>query len=310
MLTLKSGRQVLLIACLSTSVFASNSVQSKGANTSNTQTAQDSAGDRPAAHQLSKENELGYGAHALTDTDMSGFSIGLGGGLSHTMVKYRGTSDKPYSYYLPGEAQLDIESEGGKSLGIFSAFVGYGKQIQRFYVGIDVYGGYDFAKVTGFDNTNTGNNHGFWAASVTHKFYYGLSPRIGYKLAPSVLAYVGVNIEMGKWEAKIVPDSDIADDATLTYRGSGGGLIGQARVNESIRTRIASKNALTFAPRIGVDIMLTRNVFARAEYSYLFGPKITINQNTAGVFAIASDSVTQQFSITQQRFLISVGYKF
>ena len=278
----------LFIACLTTIVFASNS-------------------DRPDTRQLSKENELGYGAHALTDTDMSGFSIGLGGGLSHTMVKYRAAADNPFSSYPRGEPELDIGSESGKSLGILSAFLGYGKQIQRFYVGIDVYGGYDFAKVTGFDNTKSGNNHGFWAASVTHKFYYGLSPRIGYKLAPSVLAYIGVNVEMGKWEAKIVPDSDISDDATLTYRGPGGGLIGQARVNESLRTRTATKNALTFAPRIGVDIMLTRNVFARAEYSYLFGPKITINQNTAGVYAVASDSVTQRFSITQHRFLISVG---
>lgn len=205
---------------------------------------------------------------------------------------------------------MNIESEAGKSLSIFSAFLGYGKQIQRFYIGVDVYGGYDFAKVTGFDNTKTGNNHGFWAASITHKFYYGLSPRIGYKLAPSVLAYIGVNVEMGKWEVKIVPDPGISQDVGLNYHGSGGGTIGQARVNESLRTRTATKNALTFASRIGVDIMLTRNVFARAEYSYLFGPKITINQNTAGVYAVASDSVTQRFSITQQRFLISVGYKF
>lgn len=289
---LNSFGAFLVTACLTTFVFASNN-------------------DRLAARQLSKENELGYGAHALADTNMSGFSIGLGGGLSHTMVKYCAASDQPYTgYYLPGEAELNIQSESGKSLGILSAFLGYGKQIQRFYVGIDVYGGYDFAKATGFDNTKTGNNHGFWAASVTHKFYYGLSPRIGYKLAPSALAYIGVNVEMGKWEAKIVPDSDISDDVALGYHGLGGGLIGQARVNESIRTRIANKNALTFAPRIGVDIMLTRNIFARAEYSYLFGPKITINQNTAGIYAVASDSVTQRFSITQQRFLISVGYKF
>lgn len=269
-----------------------------------------SANDRPDTRQLSKENELGYGAHALTDTNMSGFSMGLGGGFSYTMVKYRGVADDPFSYYPKGEAELDIKSEGGKSLGILSAFLGYGKQIQRFYMGVDIYGGYDFAKVTAFDNTNSGNNHGFWAASVTHKFYYGLSPRVGYKLAPSILAYIGVNVEMGKWEVKIVPDSDIADDVALNYRGSGGGLIGQARVNESLRTRTVAKNALTFAPRIGVDIMLTRNVFARAEYSYLFGPKITINQYTAGIYAVASDTVTQRFSITQQRFLISVGYKF
>jgi opacity protein-like surface antigen len=288
---LRSFGAFLVTVCLTTFVFASNN-------------------DQPDTRQLSKENELGYGAHALTDTDMSGFSIGLGGGLSHTMVKYRATSDKPYSGYNQGEAELDIESESGKSLGILSAFLGYGKQIQRFYVGVDVYGGYDFAKVTGFDNTKTGSNHGFWAASVTHKFYYGLSPRIGYKLAPSVLAYIGVNIEMGKWEAKIVPDPGISDDVGVTYNGPGGGLIGQARVNESLRTRTATKNALTFAPRIGIDVMLTRNVFARAEYSYLFGPKITINQNTAGIYAVASDSVTQRFSITQQRFLISVGYKF
>lgn len=269
-----------------------------------------SANDRPDTRQLSKENELGYGAHALTDTNMSGFSAGLGGGLSHMMVKYRGVGDNPFSYYPKGEADLDIQSESGKVSGILSVFAGYGKQIQRFYMGVDIYGGYDFAKVTAFDNTKTGNNHGFWAASVTHKFYYGLSPRIGYKLAPSVLAYIGVNVEMGKWEVKIVPDSDIADDAALNYRGSGGGLIGQARVNESLRTRTATKNAVTLAPRIGVDIMMTGNVFVRGEYSYLFGPKITLNQYTAGVYAIASDSVTQRFSVTQQRLLISVGYKF
>lgn len=85
---LKSFGKFLSIACLCTFGSVSNNVASD-------------------ARLLSKENELGYGAHALTDTNMSGFSIGLGGGLSHTMVKYRATSDNPYSTYLPGEAELE-----------------------------------------------------------------------------------------------------------------------------------------------------------------------------------------------------------
>lgn len=316
---LRSAFNLFFLTCISAIAFASNAQQSKNINlnakkTSKTKATKDALAtsiyNRSDTNQYTNDNKLGYGAHALTETNMSGFSLGLGGGLSHTMVKYQANSDKPYTYYPPGEAELAIKTEAGKTMPIALAFFGYGKQIERFYIGAELYGGYDFAKVTSFDNTLSGNNHGFWATTVKHGFYYGLSPRIGYKLAPSLLAYIGVNIEMGKWETKTVPDSDISQDVSLPYNGSAGGIIGQSRVNESLRTTKTTKNALTFAPRIGIDVMLTRTLFMRAEYSYLFGPKTTTTLNTAGIYAVASDSVTQQFSVTQQRFLLSIGYKF
>lgn len=258
----------------------------------------------------SSTQQVDYGAHATTDTNMSGFYLSASGGASHTNVKYHVTQDNVYASTLP-YGVLDIKTDSGKTQGILSGIFGGGIQLQRFYLGLDLYAGSDLTKLTVFDNSDSGRTNGFWKTSVKHGFYYGLSPRVGYKVAPSALVYMGLNIEMGKWCATVVPDSNISQDVGQNYYGgSTFSLITQGMVDQSLVTKKISKRAVSLAPKFGIDLYISRNIFMRAEYSYLFGPKIKLNLYTAGNYSIASDNVTQTFKITQQRFMIAFGYKF
>ena len=65
-------------------------------------------------------------------------------------------------------------------------------------------------------------------------------------------------------------------------------------------------------PGFGVDMFVTKNLFLRAEYTYMFGPKITVKQDIRGYdnTVFAGDYVVHKFQITQQTFKVGVGYKF
>ena len=254
-----------------------------------------------------KNNELGYGAHALTDTDMSGLYVGIGGGGVNTNVEYSVTENNPYPGAI-GTSVFGINSNAGKFTGTFASMIGYGKQIQRFYISAELYAGYDPSNLNVFSATNAGYEKALWSASVKRGFYCGFVPRIGYKLSPALLAYIGLGVEVGKWEAKVTPSPLLQDSLNAT--NGAGDTVTQAMINDSLPTKTMSKNAIIFAPRIGLEVYLTRNIFMRGEFTYIFDPKITFLLNTVANVNVNSPNVTQKFSITQQRFLISVGYKF
>jgi len=59
-----------------------------------------------------------------------------------------------------------------------------------------------------------------------------------------------------------------------------------------------------------MDAFITNNLFLRAEYSYLFGPKITVRQDTKASNSWGGEYANHTFQITQQSFKVGVGYKF
>lgn len=248
------------------------------------------------------------GAFAEGNTASSGFYLGANAGVANTNVKYSfaNTNVVATAGYPASAFQQNFKSESGKMAGLFGAFAGYGMVVgQGAYFGGEVYGGFDSSKVSVYDDSASGAATGYFKSTVKRTNYYGLAARVGYMVTPSTLAYIRLGVEAGKWTAQVVPDS-----GTITATQNTATAAQQAASNQ---TFTKSKNAISFAPGLGLEAYITKNMFLRAEYSYLFGPKINgLDQNIVGYpnAIFNGTDVIHSFKITQHQFKIGVGYKF
>jgi len=231
----------------------------------------------------------------------------LGGnlGLANTNVKYdyknlNVSASKPYR-------QQNTKFESGKMNPLFGLFAGYGMQVGTMYFGGEVYGGFDSAKVSPFDDSGSANNTGFWKTTVKRTNFYGIAPRLGFFVAPSTMMYVKLGIEGGKWKATINPNAGTID----SYTGGTTSPTSAQKEASKLATN-SSKNSISFVPAVGFDMFVSKSLFIRAEYSYMFGPKLSFVQNTTGYNndLMDGDSVRHNVKITQQTFKVGVGYKF
>lgn len=230
----------------------------------------------------------------------TGAYVGGNVGMANTNVKY--------GYITGGKATTgagvvsandltsiqNYKAEAGKMNPMFGLMAGYGMQVGTMYFGGEVYGGFDSAKVTPYDDSATVAAQSFWKATVKRTSFYGLAPRLGFFVTPSTMMYVKLGLEAGKW--------------TVSSRPTG--LIATGDNGTSGRTFTKSKNSISFAPGLGLDAFVTKNLFVRAEYSYLFGPSIDLKQNITYLNSASGTEVTHKFKITQQTFKVGVGYKF
>lgn len=243
---------------------------------------------------------------AAQASSATGFYAGASAGVANTNVKYSFVSQSGNGQTIDStKATQNFKTDAGKMAGLFGVFAGYGMGFaQGAYVGGEIYGGFDSTKVKAYDDSASTLN-GFWTSTVKRTNYYGVAFRLGYMLTPSTLGYVRLGVEGGKWKAQVVPVSP-SSLATIATTGTG--------TNSALQgiTNTASKSSVSFAPGLGFETFLNKNLFLRAEYSYLFGPKITINANTSG-YANAylnGGNIKHEFKITQHAFKIGVGYKF
>lgn len=230
----------------------------------------------------------------------------LGGnvGMANTNVKYG------YMNQNVGKAvrQQNFKAETGKFNALFGLFAGYGMQVGSMYFGGEVYGGFDSTKVSAYDDSASGTSVGYWKASVKRTNFYGIAPRLGFFVTPSTMLYAKLGIEGGKWTATVNPNAGTID----TYASTTGTNPTADQKTKSKIATVASKNSISFTPGLGVDMFVSKSLFIRAEYSYMFGPKITAVQDTNGYNNDVMDgsSVKHTFQITQQTFKVGVGYKF
>ncbi len=235
----------------------------------------------------------------------------LGGnvGMANTNVKYgfsnvgsTATSSGPGSdtsgtiSSSSSNAQV-WNGNSGKMNALFGLFAGYGMQVGTMYFGGEVYGGFDSAKLETYNDagTNTVTANKNWPigkASVKRTSFYGLAPRLGFFVTPSTMLYAKLGIEGGKWTASYTFSQN---DAASSVRG---------------KVTSKSKSGISFAPGLGLDAFITKNLFLRAEYTYLFGPKITVRADTNASNSWGGTWADHKFQITQQTFKVGVGYKF
>ena len=226
----------------------------------------------------------------------------LGGhvGMANTNVKYSfatGGTTNNGTTALPANQTNNWKGDSGKMNPLFGLFAGYGMQVGTMYFGGEVYGGFDSAKVTSYDDSATGTNASAYFVSKTKRTnFYGIAPRIGAFITPSTMVYVKLGIEGGKWTSTVTNAPNAGNGAAVS-----GTSVGPFK---------SSKNAISFAPGLGLDAFITKNLFLRAEYSYLFGPKITVKQISANNNSFSGTECNHKFQITQQSFKVGVGYKF
>ncbi len=223
----------------------------------------------------------------------SGFYLGASAGVAQTNVKYNYHTTDATSAATTQNTNFD----GGKAGGLFGLFAGYGMMVgQGAYVGGEIYGGFDTSSVKPFDD-KSGSTVVFWTTKLERKYFYGLAARLGYMITPSTLAYIRLAAESGKWKATLTP-----------------GANGAAGFSTSNSAKVINKNktGIQFAPGLGLEVNLNKNLFVRAEYSYLFGPKISFNQDVSGYAPGVVNGTNNVHSLktSQHAVKLGLGYKF
>jgi opacity protein-like surface antigen len=242
----------------------------------------------------------------------TGFYIGANVGAANTNVKYDWKVDGKVlgggstSLTTAAARTQNTRIDAGKFGMIFGAFAGYGMAFGNgAYAGAELVGGVDSSKVTPLDDSNSGVAVSLGKAQVKRKSFYGIAPRIGYMISPSTLAYLRLGLEGGKWEAQYAPNEAAVD--------ANAGSATVADVAEAKRIRKVSKNRINFVPGIGFETAVNKNMFVRAEYAYLFGPKMNIDYDTSKLGNTAQfngDLAKHSFKISQHSFKLGLGYKF
>jgi len=202
-------------------------------------------------------------------TSATGFYAGANVGIANTQAKYTANSVNPAA--TGSTSTQNFKAETGKMGALFGVFAGYGMTFaQGAYAGFELSGGLDTTKFDAYNDSATTKN-GFPKVTLKRTNFYGLAGRLGYMVTPSTLAYVKLGIEAGKWKADVTPNQNIEN----TYYAD------LTKVDATKKTQSASKNSLSFVPGVGFEMFLNKNLFLRAEYTYLFGPKVTVNQDAA-----------------------------
>ena len=243
----------------------------------------------------------------------NGFYLGASAGVAQTNAKYDYSTINavavpagvPSRASSASDNQQNFKASGGTG-GLFGLFAGYGAVVGGgAYVGGEIYGGLDTTSFSPYDDSASGQNVGYWKAKVEHKYYYGLAARLGYMVTPSTLIYVRLAVESGKWKASVAPNAATIDANTVAGAS-------QDTINNSKKTVTKSKSGLQFSPGAGVEIYVTKNLFLRAEYSYLFGPKLDVSHDSKAVrgLVVNGDGFKHNFKTSQHAMKIGVGYKF
>lgn len=171
-------------------------------------------------------------------------------------------------------------SQGAKSF-LGGLFAGYGMGVGSCaYVGGELY--------TNFANNNVSivsNNDS--KDTFKNTYNMGLKVRLGYTVSQQAMIFLGLGMEKSKWQAK-----EVAQRAG--YRGG--------------QTFKKNKSNFAFAPSVGMDMFVNKNLFIRGEFTYVLAPKMKISGDTSAPLVGANQ--TAKIAMTQQRFTLGLGYKF
>ncbi|MDP3371441.1 MAG: outer membrane beta-barrel protein [Candidatus Paracaedibacteraceae bacterium] len=228
----------------------------------------------------------------------TGAYVGGNVGAANTNVKYGFVTSNAAGAALAATNVNNFNNQAGSMNGLFGLFAGYGMQVGSMYFGGEAFGGFDSAKVTAYDDTATGQlASSFPKAQVKRQNYYGLAARVGGFVNANTLVYVRLAAEAGKWTSSVVVGPNAGGSTAVVGAASKGPFT-------------VNKKSISFAPGLGLETYITKNLFLRAEYSYLFGPSVTVKQDTSVNGSNQGTLATHTFKVTQNAFKVGVGYKF
>ncbi len=205
-------------------------------------------------------------------SSFTGFYAGLQVGMNSTAVNNSVTQDRN------GTSE---KTTNGQHAFIGGLFAGYGMGVGSCgYVGGELYANFGRTSINLYTNN-------LEAHTLKNTYNFGAKVRLGYTFSPQAMIFLGLGLERAKWQVKDVSTIGVAGiDGTFTK----------------------NKTSFAFAPSVGVDLFLNKNLFLRTEYTYVLAPKMTIIGDTST--PIVNAGQTAKMKGAQQRFAIGLGYKF
>lgn len=196
-------------------------------------------------------------------------------------VGYGATTGKFTAVDTTGTAVAGSTDVGGNAANI-GIHGGYGWVSGCLYFGGEVAYTFENTKINGTLANNATNG----GTQLKRNGYFGAALRAGYLFTPNTMLYVRLGGNWGKW----------------TLRDSGN----QLNTFTIANTGRGSKNRLSFAPGVGLETAIHKNVYLRGEYVYEFGPSVRATNGATG-FSRASSNVG---TIRSQSFKLGLSYKF
>lgn len=154
--------------------------------------------------------------------------VGLAFGSAHA-------GDKSFDgFYLGGSLNYGAANSTGASTHPFGGSVnaGYGKQIDKFYIGGEINGTMSNEK-SNYNGTIAGNTVN---GSVDHGLSYGVAARAGYEVYPGLLGYGILGVEGARMRATVNGTNIDFQDYGLRY---GAGVEAVVKDNWTARTELS-----------------------------------------------------------------------
>ena len=220
-------------------------------------------------------------------SSFSGFYAGLQAGLNSTV----GTTKSDGELSIPdGRYKTEFKRSNSAQSFIGGLFAGYGMGIGSCaYVGGEIYVNLGNTNVNVTDETqNIGAGAIKLALKQTLKnqFNIGAKVRLGYTITQQSMIFLGLGVEWSAWQIK--------ESGSL----QGAALLAAQRASFDKKT---TKKSVAFAPSVGMESYMTKNIFVRGEYTYVAGPKFKSKDDLA---------VPVKIDTNQHRFTLGLGYKF
>jgi opacity protein-like surface antigen len=220
-------------------------------------------------------------------SSFSGFYAGLQAGMNATV-----SSSAKLDTTVAGNPHSVKGSRGSQSF-IGGLFLGYGMGVGSCaYVGAELYGNFTNDKTTLFDNSDANAASKLFTTSAKNNGNFGAKIRLGYTVSQQAMIFLGLGLEYAQWQLKA---ENILDGAQA----------GVERVTKK------NKRSVAFAPSVGMEMFMTKNLFVRGEYTYVAtgSQKIEAQFRTAPG-AAGLQTATFKSNVNQHRFALGLGYKF
>ena len=196
----------------------------------------------------------------------TGFYLGVHGGYGSLTGKISG--------FRTGGAFNTGSSDIGSGFGNIGIHGGYGWVTGCLYLGGELSYTFENAKA----NSNLG---GVGSLQLKRNGYARAALRGGYLFTPNTMGYIALG---GNWGKYTLRDSN----AFFTPAVAGSG----------------SKNRFSFAPGVGLETAVHKNVYLRLEYTYEFGPSVRATNGTV------ANSFTNVGTVRSQSGKVGLSYKF
>jgi opacity protein-like surface antigen len=182
----------------------------------------------------------------------------------------------------------DFKTTTGKKSFLGGIFAGYGMGVGSCaYVGAEFYGNFGSTGNTLIDTSGSNAADKNFTVKAKNTLAFGAKVRLGYTVSQQAMVFVGLGLEYAKW-ALTAENLGAAQTVEETTKGKTG--------------------KVHFAPSVGMDMFLSKNLFVRGEYTYVLAAKGKVSPLQGTV--AANTTATMKVNMSQQRFALGLGYKF